>query len=46
MKLTVICRRSEAKSIRDAAGIETLQWHLRGLTDYLEANQAMLSWQS
>jgi hypothetical protein len=28
----------EAKSIRDAAGIETLRRYLRDLTDYLEAN--------
>jgi hypothetical protein len=42
VKLAVIWRWSEAKSIGDAAGIETLRRHLRGLTDYLEANQAML----
>lgn len=33
---------TEAKSIRDATGIETLRRHLRDLIDYLEANQAML----
>jgi hypothetical protein len=42
VKLVNIWRWSEAKSIRDAAGIETLRRHLRDLTDYLEANQAML----
>jgi hypothetical protein len=31
----------EAKSIRDARGIETLRRHLRDLIDYLEANRAM-----
>jgi AcrR family transcriptional regulator len=42
VKLVNIWRWSEAKSIRGAAGIETLRRHLRDLTDYLQANQAML----
>ena len=42
MKLLNIWRWSEAKSIRGAAGIETLRRHLRDLTDYLQANQPML----
>ena len=39
VKLVNILRWSEAKSIRDAAGIETLRRHLRDLIDYLEANR-------
>ena len=42
MKLLNIWRWSEVKSIRGAAGIETPRQHLRDLTDYLQANQAML----
>jgi hypothetical protein len=42
VKLVTTLRRSEAKRIRDAAGIETLRRHLRDLIDYLEANTAML----
>lgn len=42
VKLANTYRWSEAKSIRDAAGIETLRRHLRDLIDYLESNQAAL----
>jgi hypothetical protein len=42
VKLANIYRWTEFQSIRDAAGIQTLQRHLRDLTDYLESNQAAL----
>jgi hypothetical protein len=42
VKLVTTNRWSEAKSIRDTAGIEALRRHLRDLIDYLEANKAML----
>jgi hypothetical protein len=42
VKLVTTFRRSEAKCIRDVAGIEALRRHLRDLIDYLEDNTAML----
>jgi hypothetical protein len=42
VKLADTYRRTEAKSIRQAAGIETLRGQLRDLSDYLEANRAAL----
>jgi hypothetical protein len=42
VKLVTAYRWTEAKGIRDAAGIENLRRHLRDLIDYLEANQAAL----
>jgi hypothetical protein len=42
VKLVTTFRWSEAKRIRGAAGIETLQQPLRDLVDYLEVNTAML----
>jgi hypothetical protein len=41
-KLVTAYRWTEAKGIRDAAGVETLRRHLKDLIDYLEANQAAL----
>jgi transposase-like protein len=40
MKLVTTYRWTEAKCVRDAAGIDTLRRHLRDLIDYLEANTA------
>ncbi len=42
VKLATIYHWTEATSIRNAVGIETLWRHLRDLTDYLEANRATL----
>ena len=42
MKLVTTYRWTEAESIRDAAGIQTLGRHPRDLIDYVEANQATL----
>lgn len=42
VKLVTAYRWTEAKCVRDAAGIETLRRHPRDLIDYLEANTATL----
>jgi hypothetical protein len=42
IKLAGINRWTQAKSIRDTAGIETVRRHLKDLTAYLEANQSAL----
>jgi hypothetical protein len=42
MKLLTTFRWSEAKPIRDAAGIETLRRGVKDLIEYLEASTAML----
>jgi hypothetical protein len=43
LNLVTTFRWSEAKRIRDPAGIKTLRLHLKDLIDYLEASTAILA---